>query len=142
MKSQHRWDTRILLSTALLTWGATCLNAYPRQTSVQEQQAQQQAAPDNAKANRAPGATADQQKNSISDIEISRRIRRALLEDKSLSTYAHNVKIITRDGAVTLKGPVKSEEEKEIVEAKAADVAGKENVHSRIQIARTATSNQ
>lgn len=88
----------------------------------------QAAKPDNTKVNkrdRAEGArTADQQKMNSSDREITRKIRQAIYKDKSLSTYAHNVKIITRDGAVTLKGPVRSEEEKKNVEAKAAEVAG------------------
>ena len=142
MKSGYKWNTRFLLTTAVLACGATYIYGYPRQAVPQEQQAQQQPSPDNTKANQAPGATADQQKNAAPDIEITRRIRRALLEDKSLSTYAHNLKIITRNGSVILKGPVKSEEEKEAVEAKAADVAGKENVHSRIVITQAAPSNQ
>jgi len=44
--------------------------------------------------------------------------------DKSLSTYAHNVKVISQNGVVTLKGPVRSEEEKRAIEAKAMDVVG------------------
>ena len=49
------------------------------------------------------------------------------MEDKSLSTYAHNVKIITQDGFVTLKGPVNSEEEKQSIASKAAEVVGSPN---------------
>src|ERR1700755_37811 len=55
--------------------------------------------------------TADQQKENGSDRELARKIRRAIVQDKSLSTYAHNVKIIALDGMVTLKGPVRSDEE-------------------------------
>ncbi len=62
--------------------------------------------------------TADQQKENQSDRELTQQIRRAIVQDKSLSTYAHNVKIISEDGMVTLKGPVRSEEEKTAVEAK------------------------
>ena len=69
--------------------------------------------------------TADQQKEDTSDLSITREIRRELIDDKSLSAYAHNVKIITQSGTVTLKGPVRTEEEKRIVEAKAASVSGK-----------------
>jgi osmotically-inducible protein OsmY len=57
------------------------------------------------------------------------------MKDKSLSTYAHNVKVITQNGMVTLKGPVKSEEEKQAVETKAAQVAGADKVTSQIQVA-------
>ena len=68
--------------------------------------------------------TADQQKESKSDRELARQVRRALVKDKSLSTYAHNIKVIASDGSVTLKGPVRSVEEKQAVEAKAAEAAG------------------
>jgi osmotically-inducible protein OsmY len=70
------------------------------------------------------GNTADQQKENQSDRELVRQIRRAIVQDKSLSTYAHNVKIVVQGGTVTLKGPVKSEEEKAAIEKKAADAAG------------------
>jgi osmotically-inducible protein OsmY len=56
------------------------------------------------------------------------------MKDKSLSTYAHNVKIITQNGQVTLKGPVRSEEEKKTVEAKATEVAGQNKVTSELNI--------
>jgi hyperosmotically inducible periplasmic protein len=102
-------------------------------------QAQQPPAPDNSKVNarnRKPSqVTADQQKNNTSDLEITRAIRKALMADKSLSTYAHNVKIVTRDGKVTLKGPVRSEHEKQIVEAKAAEVAGATNITNQVSVA-------
>ena len=56
--------------------------------------------------------------------ELTRKIRRSIMADKSLSTYAHNIKIISQNGAVTLKGPVKSDDEKKTVMAKAVAVAG------------------
>lgn len=83
---------------------------------------------------RASGVTADQQKNNSSDLEITRRIRRAVLEDKSLSAYAHNVKVIAQYGGVILKRPVRSVEEKARVEAMAAEVVGQANVPSRIRV--------
>ena len=79
--------------------------------------------------------TADQQGQSKQDRDITQKIRQAIVKDKSLSTNAHNVKIITVGGMVTLKGPVRSEEEKRIVEAKAAEIAGSGNVKSEIGIA-------
>jgi hyperosmotically inducible periplasmic protein len=98
-----------------------------------------QTAPDNTKTNkqdRAKGAaTADQQKENASDREITQKIRQALMADKSLSTYAHNVKVIAQDGQVTLKGPVRSENEKKIIEAKAIEVAGAGHVSNQITIA-------
>ena len=84
--------------------------------------------------------TADQQKENKSDRELARQVRRALVEDKSLSTYAHNVKVIARDGSVTLKGPVRSIEEKQAVEAKAAEAAGgAEKVKSEIAVSSKGT---
>ena len=57
------------------------------------------------------------------------------MRDKSLSAYAHNVKIITQDGNVVLKGPVRSVEEKKAVEAKAIAIAGEDRVSSQVQVA-------
>jgi len=84
--------------------------------------------PDNTKVNerdRNSGEpTADQQKMNPADRALTRNIRRSIMADKSLSTYAHNIKIISQNGAVTLKGPVKSDDEKTNVIAKAVAVAG------------------
>src|SRR5436190_9561096 len=60
-------------------------------------------APDNSAHNKNHSTTADQQKEGGSDREITQKIRQAVMADKSLSTYAHNVKIITQNGSVTLK---------------------------------------
>ena len=88
------------------------------------------------KGDRAAGAqTAGQQSNGKSDLDMTRQIRRAIVNDKSLSMYAHNIKIITQHGQVTLKGPVRTDEEKLAVEAKAADVAGAANVTSQVSVA-------
>ena len=57
-----------------------------------------------------------------------------MMDDKSLSTYAHNIKVIAQHGKVTLKGPVRSAEEKKTVEDKATEVAGAGNVVSKISI--------
>jgi hyperosmotically inducible protein len=94
--------------------------------------------PDNTKVNqrdRAPSAkTADQAKETPSDREIMQRIRKAVVDDKSLSTYAHNVKIIAEHSKVTLKGPVRSEEERRNIEEKAIAVAGKANVTNELSV--------
>ena len=84
--------------------------------------------PDNSAVNqrdKKPGEpTADSQKMNAADRSLTAKIRKAVMADKSLSTYAHNVKIISQDGTVTLKGPVRSEEEVKSVMSKAVDVAG------------------
>ena len=79
--------------------------------------------------------TADQQKENTNDRQLTAQIRRAIVKDKSLSTTAHNVKIISQNGAVTLKGPVKSDAEKQAIEAKAAQIAGQDKVNNELQVA-------
>ncbi len=126
----------IITSTVFVLSGCLLLSAAPQTDKTDTKGAT--AAPDNTKKNkrdRSKGEpTADQQKENTSDREITRKIRRALMSDKSLSTYAHNVKIITQHGSVTLKGPVRSEEEKKTVEAKAVEVAGQSNVKNELEI--------
>ena len=78
--------------------------------------------------------TADRQKDNRSDREITQQVRKAIVKDKSLSMYAHNVKVITQNGMVTLKGPVRSEEEKKAIEAKAAEVAGRDRVTNQLDV--------
>lgn len=98
----------------------------------------QQTPPDNTKVNQRDRAktapTADQAKNTTNDRETMQKIRKAVIADKGLSTYAHNVKIISQGGKVTLKGPVRSEEEKSSIEQKATDVAGAGNVTNQITV--------
>ena len=93
---------------------------------------------DNTKTNqrdRSKGeATADQAKNNAADRETMQKIRKSLMDDKSLSTYAHNLKIIAQNGKVTLKGPVRSEAEKQTVEQKAAEIAGSGNVINELSV--------
>ena len=102
-------------------------------------QQEQQPAPDNTKTNQGDASknakTADQQKINPADRETTKKVRSALMDDKSLSTYAHNIKIITTDGMVTLKGPVRSEDEKSAIEAKARQVAGDSNVTNNLTVA-------
>lgn len=93
---------------------------------------QAQTAPDNTKANKQDQSTtapnADHAKNSGSDTQVMAQIRREVVKDKSLSTDAHNVKIVSRNGKVTLRGPVHTDQEKQTIEQYAKKVAGDENV--------------
>jgi len=127
-----------MIKIALKTiFAATLLSSFA--LWAQDSGMQQGSAPDNTKMNQrdrnASEPTAGQQKENTSDRELTRQIRRALVQDKDLSTYAHNVKIVAQGGAVTLKGPVKSEEEKMAVEKKAAEAAGgADKIHSELQV--------
>ena len=125
----HRF-TPVFLLAGSLAFSAAVL-ASPRSSAQDSQQTQ----PDNTKKNRDQSSpTADQQKMNPSDRAITQKIRKALMADKSLSTYAHNVKIVAQDGKVSLRGPVRSDDEKRSVEAKAAAVVGEGNVTSQIEI--------
>ena len=132
MKVDCKNIARTLLCTGLLL-GVGVLARAQDPTS-------QQAPPatDNTKTNerdRNTGEpTADQQKENRSDRDITQQIRRSIVKDKSLSTYAHNVKIVTQNGQVTLKGPVRSDDEKRAIETKAAEVAGQDKVSSELNI--------
>ena len=99
----------------------------------------EQTKPDNTKVNKRDRqkqeSTADKQKENGSDRDLAKKVRRAIVSDKSLSTYAHNVKVIAENGTVTLKGPVHSADEKRAVEAKAAEIAGQNNIKNEISIA-------
>lgn len=68
------------------------------------------------------------------DRDTTQKIRKAVVDDKSLSTYAHNVKILVKDGKVTLRGPVRSEDEKQAVAKAASSVAGAENVTNELTV--------
>jgi hyperosmotically inducible periplasmic protein len=99
------------------------------------------AAPDNSKANANSmnstdsSSTAQGQSNSSADITLAQQIRKTVIADKSLSTYAHNVKIVAVNGAVTLNGVVRDGREKSVIEAKAEALAGKGNVTDDLTIA-------
>jgi hyperosmotically inducible periplasmic protein len=81
------------------------------------------------------GATADQQGNGKTDLQLTASVRQSIVADSSLSTYAHNVKIVVKNGVATIKGPVRTEEEKETVAAKAAAVVGQDHVVNQMEIA-------
>jgi len=123
-----KWMTTALLAGVLAISGGSVGIGYS-----------QTPAADNTKANKTAknGATADQGKNNETDRTTMQKIRQAVMADKSLSTYAHNVKIISQGGKVTLKGPVRSEAEKQTIEQKATEVAGAGNVTNEITIKPT-----
>lgn len=95
-------------------------------------------APDNSAVNvrdRNPNAmTAGQQANAKTDVELTREIRRSVVKDESLSMMAHNVKIVTANGNVTLRGPVKTEDEKNEIATKAQAIAGTDKVDNQLEV--------
>jgi osmotically-inducible protein OsmY len=95
--------------------------------------------PDNSRMNQSSAnnttQTAERQKNNKGDRDLTAQIRKSIVGDKSLSTYAHNVKIVTRNGMVTLKGPVRSDDEKAAVEKYATQAAGDGKVTNNLTVA-------
>jgi hyperosmotically inducible periplasmic protein len=79
--------------------------------------------------------TPEDQSEKKADRELSQKIRSAVVEDDSLSLKAHNVKIITVDGRVTLRGPVANERERKVVAQKAIQIAGAGKVNNQLEVA-------
>ena len=125
MKLLTRMAAQTLVLAGLLLSGTTSIFA-------------QEPTADNTKTNQADRSsdqpTADQQKSNRSDLDLTQQVRQAIMDDKSLSTYAHNVKVISQNGVVTLKGPVRSDDERRAIQAKATDVAGEGKVVSELTI--------
>ena len=91
-------NTALLVALAVLFGVAGPIKAQDKGTAADNTEVN--------KRDRKTGAvTADQQKENQGDRELTANIRKALMDNKELSTYAHNVKIVSRNGMVTLKGP-------------------------------------
>jgi hyperosmotically inducible protein len=130
MRVCKRIGVEVVLLSAGLLIGVSMPAGTPRP------QDQQQPAADNTKANKDNSLpTADQQKMNPADRDLTKKIRASINSDKSLSTYAHNIKIISQDGKVTLRGPVRSEDEKATIESKATAIAGPNSVTNMLDVA-------
>lgn len=127
--------TALLLSISLLVFGGYACNSQPAEKT---QTPLAKTAPDNTGRNvqDRSGATltADDQSESEADRTLTQRVRQAVVADDSLSTNAHNIKIITVNGVVTLRGPVKSAQEKMNIDAKAQQIAGVAKVNNQLEI--------
>jgi hyperosmotically inducible protein len=78
--------------------------------------------------------TPEDQKESSADVDITAAIRAAVVKDESLSLNAHNAKIITRNGVVTLRGPVESEAEKSKLQLIAQSVKGVQQIDNQLEV--------
>jgi osmotically-inducible protein OsmY len=127
--------TALLFSLALLVLEGYARPVYPLEIA---QEPPAQTAPDNTGRNvrDRSGATLTpgDQSESEADRTLTQRIRQAVVADEALSTTAKNVKIITINGMVTLRGPVKNSQEKGTIEAKARQIAGADKVDSQLEI--------
>jgi hyperosmotically inducible periplasmic protein len=122
----------IFISGAVLLFA---LGAWAQQDSNPSQPAPADNTTVNQGDRNSANPTADQQKENQPDRVVTQQIRHALVNDKSLSTYGHNVKIITQGGMVTLRGPVRSDDEKQAIEAKAKEIAGADKVTDDLEVA-------
>jgi len=130
MRLSKKIGIEVMLLGACLLLGASMPAVTPNARDLQ------QPAADNTKNNRdKTSPTADQQKLTPADRELTKKIRASINNDKSLSTYAHNIKIISQDGKVTLRGPVRSEDEKAAIESKATAIAGPNSVTNMLDVA-------
>src|ERR1700758_4219652 len=78
--------------------------------------------------------TAEKQSNSKDDLALTQKVRQAVVKDGSLSMNAKNIKIITQDGKITLKGPVDSQQEKDTTGTEAGEIAGKDKVDNQLEV--------
>jgi hyperosmotically inducible protein len=107
-------------------------------TSVHASQKAAKYSPDNSSANQrildANGLTAQNQSNTGKDIDVTARIRKELVSDKSLSTYAKNVKIIVLENGITLKGPVNTVAERDRIVNVAYGIAPQMKIYNQMTV--------
>ena len=127
-----------LSALSIMFLGSLALAGQPGETSATPKADSTRAGADNSAINKRDNdpaeLTADQQKNDHSDVDLTAKIRRSIVSDKSLSTNAQNVKIVAQNGRVNLKGPVHSEAEKTNIEQRASSIAGQSNVKNEIDV--------
>jgi osmotically-inducible protein OsmY len=130
MNTKHKYLSILFAGALLLGSGAMII--------AQDAVPQNPPASDNTQLNQrdrnSTEPTADKQQNNRSDRDITQQIRKAITGDKTFSEYARNVKVITQNGQVTLKGPVRTDDEKNAIETKAKAVAGEGNVTSDLTV--------
>jgi hyperosmotically inducible protein len=114
-----------------------CLSAF----SLAALAGDEKAKPDNTATNERDRSgetkTSGDQSNSSADLETTQAIRQALMKDGELSTTAKNIKIITDNGQVTLRGPVKSAQEKAKIDQLAKSAAGGAKIDDQLDVKET-----
>src|SRR2546430_10337318 len=98
----------------------------------------EKAKPDNTATNERDRSgetkTSGDQSNNSADLRITQAIRRALMKDRELSTTAKNIKVVTANGQVTLRGPVKTVQEKAKVDQIARSAAGGAQIDDQLEV--------
>jgi hyperosmotically inducible protein len=113
----------------------TCLSAFSLAAFAADDE---KAKPDNTETNvrdrSGETQTSGDQSNSSADLKITQAIRQALIKDGELSTTAKNIKVITANGQVTLRGPVKTVQEKAKVDQIARSAAGGAQIDNQLDV--------
>lgn len=130
--------TTLLSSIFLLAIGGSASPVLSGEATLHSPLAQ--ATPDNTGRNvrdrEGATLTPGDQSERKADLDLTQRIRQAVVADESLSTTAQNIKIITVDGVVTLRGPVSSEQEKTKITATAQKIAGAKQVDNQLEVVK------
>ena len=129
-------QTYLLLSAAVLSvafafpaWSEEPSGTVPPASAAADNTAR------NARDKSGDTVTPTSQSESKQDLELAAAIRRAIVKDQRLSTTAKNIKVITDNGKVTLRGPVRSDGEKSLIAEKAQAIAGAGNVDNQLDVA-------
>jgi len=126
--------TALLLTLSLLIFGSACNSQPTEKTQASSAKTPADNTGRNVQDSSGATLTPGDQSESEADRALTQRVRQAVVADDSLSTTAHNIKIITINGVVTLRGPVNSAQEKANIDAKAQQIAGATKVDSQLEI--------
>jgi hyperosmotically inducible protein len=129
------WNLSLLSALAL----AGCANRDASSPAAKPADTTGEVAPDNTKVNQRDrgGATLTplDQGNEAADLKITQDLRQRLVNDDGLSFDAKNIKIVTSGAVITLRGPVKSETEKQRIESAARALPGVASVNDELEVA-------
>jgi hyperosmotically inducible protein len=129
-----------LFGLGALVVACVCIQqgAYAQQTDQDKMDNSQHKAPDNTSKNmrdkNGTTMTADKAGNSKGDVDITREIRKSIMATKGLSVNAQNVKIITKKGVVTLRGPVNNDNEKSIIDGLVKNCAAVSSYTDKLEV--------
>jgi hyperosmotically inducible protein len=129
-----------LLGLAALVVACACVQqaTIAKESEQEKLDKSQMTAPDNTSKNRRDKdlntMTADKASNKTSDVEITRSLRKEIMATKGLSVNAQNVKIITKNGVVTLRGPVENDNEKATIDSLVKGCAGIHTYTNKIEV--------
>jgi osmotically-inducible protein OsmY len=121
-------------ASALTALGATACDKSGTEASTTTTTSAQDNTGTNARDRNAASVTPMSQGNDMADIQTTANVRKALMADDTLSTNAKNVKVVTANGTLTLRGPVNTAAEKQTIEAKARSLAGANTVDDQIDV--------